>query len=101
MENDSMNQVLHSIGMSKNAAWRQTEHQANDVNSFTPADHEPLHRSYNVMEGNIPGPNDALISSNRQWVCYLPFVGRVQAVRDAQGLFCSFIIILYWVYGNW
>lgn len=92
-----MSDLLNNLGM---GAWRQTGHSDPFSNKPDLEDHIPLHQSYNMMEED-QNPNEALITANRQWVFNFPVVGRVQIVKDLQGLVCSSIIVLYWIYGNW
>ena len=39
--------------------------------------------------------------SNRVQTCHLPGLGRLLFTKHIQGVICSSIVLLYWIYGSW
>ena len=39
--------------------------------------------------------------SGRVIVCHVPFLGRLFFTKHVQGVVCSSVVLLYWLYGSW
>ena len=81
-----MAELMNTLGMS---TWRH----AGQGDGFAgggkePEPEKPAHRAYDLSDEEddkeTPIPKEAVILSNKAWVCVLPLVGRVQLLKDPQ-----------------
>lgn len=95
----TMTDVMSTLGMT-GGTWR---HAAG------PMEDEQPHHSYKISDdedddkpdSSRPPNCEPIMSVSHSWSCNLPLVGRVQLLKDKEGLICSSIIVFYWVYGNY
>src|SRR5258708_38193662 len=91
-----MSELMNTLGLS-GGTFRHSVARTEDVEAAPPPPHHP-HNLSSDDEGLVKEPGPFV---NRTWSFHVPFFGRMQILKDCQGLFSSSIIIFYWVYGNW
>jgi len=93
-----MSELMNTLGIS-GGTYRHSVARTEDLEAPPPHHHpHSLSDDEGSPQHTLKEPG-ALI--NRTWTFTVPWFGRMQILKDVQGLIFSSVIIFYWVYGNW